>query len=82
MPALRDKVSGSRKATELRKVASLGLPQLLRFMELSFGVRMPSLEPDEHAEEDVGGTTLAPALFAGCGDGPHAEGCGVQVASP
>ena len=28
MPALRDKVSGSRKATELRKVASLGLPQL------------------------------------------------------
>ena len=26
----------------------------------------------------MGGTTLAPALFAGCGDGPHAEGCGVQ----
>ena len=26
----------------------------------------------------MGGTALAPALFAGCGDAPHAEGCGVQ----
>jgi len=78
LPALRSKVSGSRKATELRKVAELGLPQLLRFMELSFGVRMHALEPDNHAEEDLGGTSLAPALFAGCGEAPHGDGCGVQ----
>ena len=59
-------------------MAELGLPQLLRFMELSFGVRMHALEPDTHAEEDLGGTSLAPALFAGCGDAPHGDGCGVQ----
>ena len=60
-PALRHQVSGSRKATELRKVASLGLPQLLRFMELSFGVRMPSLEP-----EDCAGPNLAPTSPQPC----------------
>ena len=35
VPALRAKVSGSRKATELRKVASLGQPQLLRSLTKS-----------------------------------------------
>ena len=45
---------------ELRKVASLGLPQLLRFMELSFGVRMPSLEPDERAGPNLARTSPKP----------------------
>ena len=81
VPALRAKVSGSRKATELRKVASLGQPQLLRFMELAFSVRMHGLRAGCQGTSAISAGTssagdfthsLAPALFAGC---DH-ESCG------
>lgn len=69
--SLQTKVAGSRKGTELLKIAKAGRQPLVAFMELSFGRQIA--DASEMGAEDGGTTslsslplaTLAPALFGG-----------------
>ena len=69
LDALKQKVAGSRKLTEIMKIAKVGNMELLEFFRLCFDARF--LIGPASPDASPGGTgCLAPGIFGGCdGDG-------------